>query len=119
MFAFFDGDDIGPKLEILLIENKLQEASLFSESINIAMKEIESFLIKTKNIRVHILGGDDVLVEYDQSVDENFLVSEINNIFKARTGCTMSCGIGENLNQAIWNLHKAKLFGKDNVYGRQ
>lgn len=117
MYAFFDGDDIGPKLEYLLLNNRLEEASLFSESINTAMSNIRTYLKNTGNITVHILGGDDILLQYDKSVDDGLLIGEIRGIFETQTGCTMSCGTGSDLNQTLWNLHKAKLFGKDNING--
>ena len=117
MFAFLDGDDIGSTLEILLLQGELHKTTAFSENINNALAEIKIFLKSQPNVKTHILGGDDILIEYDQTVVENSVIDELRSIFVKITGNRMSCGIGNDVNQAIWNLHKAKLLGKDRVYG--
>lgn len=60
-YAFFDGDNIGDKVETLLIEGRIFEASKFSEDIKAALSEIEQILKPKTDIEIIIAGGDDLL----------------------------------------------------------
>lgn len=111
-YVFFDGDNVGSTIEILLIENKIIEAQKLSKNISIALKKIETYLEDKANIL--ILGGDDILIE----VKEDFLVqviSEVQSIFKESTGLTISGGIGNSVKSSIYQLSLAKLYGKNQI----
>lgn len=115
LYAFFDGDNIGSTIEILLIENKVYEARKLSQNINTVIFEIEKILQSKDNIEIIILGGDDILIRYDTTrYGEDFLES-IRNLFKAKTGNSMSCGVGRDISESIRNLYLAKLYGKNMV----
>ena len=116
-YAFFDGDDIGPTVEILLLEGRIIEAQAFSNSIKEALQEIEVYLRSFDWLNIIIIGGDDILLEVNtQSISQEFL-EKIRQIFKDKTGNSISCGVGDNLTEAIFNLRLAKLYGKDAVRG--
>jgi hypothetical protein len=117
LYAFFDGDNIGPTIEILLTENRIDEAVNLSKSINTVISEIEGILKSKDGIEIIILGGDDILIRYDTLKHGNELLEEIRNTFKARTGNSMSCGVGKDIPESIWNLHLAKLHGKNMIKG--
>jgi CRISPR/Cas system-associated protein Cas10 (large subunit of type III CRISPR-Cas system) len=117
LYAFFDGDNIGPTVEILLMENKISEATTFSENINIAILEIGELLKSADDIKIIILGGDDVLIEFDPIRYNLSFLEKLRDIFKEKTGNSMSCGIGKDISQSIWNLHVAKLYGKNTIKG--
>lgn len=110
-FAFFDGDNVGNSIEILLIEGKLLAARNLSENINTAIIEIKDYL--TGKGEVLIAGGDDILAKLED--DEKFIntIETVREIFNQRTGLTISCGIGRDLKSAIYNLGIAKLYGKN------
>ena len=94
VYAFLDGDNIGIRLEELLSKNKTSEASLLSENIKIAMLEIDKILNSKPDVKIIIIGGDDVLIQYDHEKYGTDIIDEILNTFKVITGLSMSCGIG-------------------------
>ena len=44
-FAYFDGDDIGSTLELLLLDDHIQEAQNYSRSVILAFEEIVNHVI--------------------------------------------------------------------------
>lgn len=116
-YAFFDGDNIGNTIEVLLIEGKVAEAISLSENINDAANKIGKILRSRNGIEVMILGGDDLLIKYDSEKYGSELLEEIRTLFQAKTGLSMSCGVGENIPESIQNLRLAKLYGKDQIKG--
>ncbi len=117
LYAFFDGDNIGNTLEILLIEGRISEAVVLSKNVTIAMTELETFLKAKSDVEIIILGGDDILIKYnDVKHNKDFLV-EIARIFKDYTGLTMSCGVGGEITESVYNLRLAKLYGKNQIRG--
>jgi len=114
IFAFFDGDNIGDKIELLLIEGRLSEASLLSDNLNLALEEIKRIL-NDKKVKIHICGGDDLLIEMPSNEFKYPIIEEVRDMFFQRTNCTFSCGIGINLNETIANLHRAKISGKNKI----
>ena len=118
-YAFFDGDNIGDTLEILLVEEKVAEAQRFSRNIKIAISEIEAKLKDIPDTEIIIAGGDDLLIKYDSRLHNMSFLEEIRTIFKARTNHSMSCGVGENIPHSVQNLYLAKLYGKNQIKGLQ
>lgn len=117
LYAFFDGDDIGNTIEILLTEDKVVEAVRLSENIKLAMQKIEQLLLVKDDVQLILIGGDDILIEYNEEKYDKDILEEIMNIFKDITGKSMSCGVGDTLPNAIWCLHTAKLYGKNLIKG--
>lgn len=116
-YAFFDGDNIGNTIEILLIEGKVTKAISLSENINDAANEMGKTLKSRDGIEVMILGGDDLLIKYDSKKYGLELLQEIITLFQTKTGLSMSCGVGKNISESIQNLRLAKLYGKDQIKG--
>lgn len=119
LYAFFDGDNIGDTLEILLTENKVQEARHFSRNVKDAFVEIEKRLREESDVEIVICGGDDLLIKYDSRVHNKRLLEDIMTIFEDITNHSMSCGVGENTAQAVRNLYLAKLYGKNRIKGAE
>src|SRR5688572_8052033 len=107
LYAFFDGDNIGPTVELLLTEDKVDEAATFSENVKAALFYIEKLLNSTNGIKVIILGGDDILIGFDPMTHGLDFLEKIRSIFKEKTGNSMSCGVGEDIPKSIWQLHLA------------
>ena len=79
------------------------------------MLEIDRFLSSKDDIKIILLGGDDILIQYDYERYGTQIVDEISKSFKASTGLSMSGGIGLSINQAILSLDLAKKNGKNQV----
>lgn len=118
MYAFFDGDNIGDIVQILLLENKLEEASKFSNDLKMTFIKIQSFLSEKEDIKIIILGGDDLLIKYDATKYKLNIINDIIEIFQTSilNRTSISCGLGNTVEEAINNLGKAKLFGKNRIY---
>lgn len=119
MYAFFDGDGIGNKIEILLIENRVKQAQFFSESLKDTMDIIQTKLSKNPKIEILIIGGDDLLIKKKG----RFSIKELEDIRKLfnlnnSENATFSCGIGATIEESINSLNKAKLYGKDQIFGQ-
>ena len=56
-------------------------------------------------------GGDDLLFRVGIDNFDKELLREMTEIFQRNTSCTMSIGIGKNIPEARFNLHRAKVMG--------
>ena len=57
-YIIADGDGIGDRLEILLLDNKLAEAKQFSMAIHSGIKKLAKLLIDVPNTQLIFCGGD-------------------------------------------------------------
>jgi hypothetical protein len=114
-YAFFDGDNIGNTIENLLTNGRIQEAVHLSESIKLAIFQIELFIGRTEEAEIIIAGGDDVLIQYNSEKYSDVFLGKISQIFTNYTGLSMSCGVGENVSQAINNLTDVKQNSKGTI----
>lgn len=110
-FLLCDGDKIGDRLELLLLDHLLHEAAAFSTAVSEGTKVVADAL-RSKGDEVIFAGGDEVLASSAVGFPDDFL-EELRKIFRARTGCSMSMGVGISPSQALASLHRAKLLGKD------
>lgn len=116
IYAFFDGDNVGDKIEILLLDGDLEKARALSESIKVSLTGIEQYL--SGRFEIILSGGDDLLVRFEDSEDILTIVAWVRSKFAQETGLTMSCGIGRTIADSIYQLGLAKLYGKNGVRGR-
>ncbi|MEL7120328.1 MAG: mCpol domain-containing protein [Bacteroidota bacterium] len=116
MYAFFDGDGIGNKIEILFRDGKIEQAKEFSESLKMAMQIIEKELSKNPKYEIIIIGGDDLLIKKKGRFSKSEL-EEIRELFKNNNseGATFSCGIGSTVSESIDSLGLAKLYGRNRI----
>ncbi|MEL6675274.1 MAG: mCpol domain-containing protein [Bacteroidota bacterium] len=118
MFAFFDGDNIGDTIKRSLLEGNVDSARETSKRITSSLKEIEIFIDNYPEIEIIIIGGDDLLIKYPEETYAYKLLEEIRAIFSENMNHqnTFSCGVGKSIEEAIQNLDKAKLFGKNQIF---
>lgn len=114
-YGFFDGDEIGTTLEDLLRANKVEEASMLSAMINVAMEEIKVYLDDMDKYEILLWGGDDLLIKSKNGVISQTVIDKIRENFFKRTGCTISGGIGSSIIEAMDKLGKAKDSGRNKV----
>jgi hypothetical protein len=114
-YAFFDGDNIGNTIDNLLSNGRITEATHLSESIKLAIFQIELFVKSVEGAEIIIAGGDDVLIEYDFQKCGSTLLEDISSLFTKQTGLSISCGVGNNVPQAIDNLANAKQQNKGTI----
>ena len=113
--AHFDGDDIGPALELMLLDNELNHAQEYSLSVTQALQHMRDFLEEKLDAEIIVCGGDDLVacweMEYVAEVDIKLIRANFFDI----CGRTVSVGIGATSYEATNNLRRAKLLGKDRV----
>lgn len=64
-FAYLDGDDIGRRLELLLLDDEVEAAWRYSASVTNAMEGVQSLLASSfPSIELLLWGGDDMLVHW-------------------------------------------------------
>jgi len=111
-YAFFDGDNVGSTIEILLIEDRISDAQELSNNITKSLKKIKR-RIENKS-EIIIMGGDDLLIRVEEKRIEE-VVKDVREIFSEETGLTISCGIADTVKSSIYQLSMAKLYGKNQV----
>jgi hypothetical protein len=115
IYAHFDGDDVGPKLELMLLDNKLEEARTYSRNLTCALEYACRLLQSLGEVDVIAAGGDDLIVGWIPGVVNEIDIERVRVGFFEKCGCTLSAGIGVELSEAAGNLHRAKLLGKNRV----
>jgi len=115
-FAFFDGDNVGVTIEKNLTMGNVTEAKEISNAIKKSLDLMEVEIQKHHSVEIIIIGGDDLLLKFIDNDINQQLIKNLIKIFEATTSLSMSCGVGDSINEAIYNLHLAKLFGKAQVY---
>lgn len=115
VFAHFDGDDIGPQLELMLLDNKLEDAREYSRLVSSAMASVRDRLSSFDSVDIVFLGGDDLVASWPTGRVVFEDVELIRKTFHAICKRTLSVGIGTSPKYATENLHRAKLMGKNQV----
>jgi hypothetical protein len=112
-YAYFDGDDIGPKLELMLLDEKLEEARVYSKRVTSALQSTRCLLESLGEVDVIAAGGDDLLISWEFAAITETDIHSVRSGFFGQCGCTLSVGIADRLSEAANNLRRAKLLGKD------
>jgi GTP cyclohydrolase III len=113
IYVYFDGDDVGPQLELRLLDNKVEDAREYSRSVRDAIARVQEILEAAGIVDVIAAGGDDIIVSWPAEVVSQQKIEEVRNAFLQLSGRSMSVGIGTSPREAAENLHRAKLMGKN------
>lgn len=115
LYAYFDGDDVGSRLELLLLDDKSEEAASYSRDVSRALVLVHNDLSSRPDVSVLVAGGDDVLARWPAGALTLDDVEAIRVLFHEACGQTLSVGIGSSLHDATINLRRAKLLGKARI----
>lgn len=115
IYVHLDGDGIGDRLELLLLDDKIKEAAELSKKISMAMEEIRSTINSMNAAEIIFLGGDDVVAVMPNESQNLEKIEMIRRNFLSKTGCTISGGIGFKASEALNQLRRAKLSGKNKI----
>jgi hypothetical protein len=102
-FYIYDGDQVGRRLEYLLLLNDEQAAAKFSQEVRQALASLVAEL-KERGCEIVFSGGDEVLARSEALI-------EINDISRQRNSIAFSLGIGKSPREALLSLMKAKALG--------
>lgn len=115
IYAHFDGDDVGPRLELLLLDDLVEEARSYSEGVNKGLAALSEMACSITTADVVIAGGDDLIVSWSRDAIDLDQIELMRNAFSKVSGRTVSVGIGFSASEATSNLRRAKLMGKDKI----
>jgi hypothetical protein len=115
VYAYFDGDNVGARLELLLLNDDVDGAERYSKSITAALCAACDVVQSFETARVVFAGGDDLLVQWKESIAFSTDIERVRSVYESLCGQTLSAGVGFTANQASLNLRKAKLLGKSQV----
>ena len=110
----FDGDDVGNQIELLLLDGKLDEAAIISQKLILAIQQFRQSL-ENAGGRIRLCGGDDVIATSPASSISLQLINKLRADFEATCGLTISGGVGSSVQEALLNLRRAKLSGKNRL----
>lgn len=102
-FVALDGDQVGRRIEQLILSAKLSELSSYSQSVLDAIKTLESILLKAGG-KVYMTGGDNLLAEVS---DIDLFLSNFISI-RDELVCSFCIGIGTDPIKAYLALKFAK-----------
>jgi hypothetical protein len=112
VYAYFDGDNIGSKLELLLLDDNADGAANYSASIDAALTRTCQNLQIIPSLVVILAGGDDIFVKWRHGRVAIADIERACSTYKEVCGQSLSVGIGLTASRAILNLRRAKLQGK-------
>jgi GTP cyclohydrolase III len=115
IIAHFDGDRIGPRLELLLLEEQLEKANAYSNAVEQAMLALRDSLVEHVGATIHVCGGDDLIVSVPDETISMGDIEKLRQEFHSVCGQSISVGIGASARLAVHNLRRAKLLGGDRV----
>lgn len=111
LFALIDGDDVGARMEHLLLNNERLEAMRHSTATDGAMATLVNQLSALPGVTHLSTGGDSALFSLDRNSVQAF-ADELSQQ-RAALDFRISCGIGESTSCAFVALRSAKTSGKN------
>jgi len=119
VYVHLDGDGIGDRLELLLIDGDIVGARSFSKSVSDTIAEVCASIEAVDGAQIVLAGGDDIIASIPSKSWDLKKIEEIRMRFVNKTGCTLSCGVGTSIQTALNNLRRAKLSGKNRIVSRE
>jgi hypothetical protein len=107
MFVAFDGDSIGRRLELYLLQNRELDVKVFSAAVTNAIQDIGR-LLQVNGGEVIICSGDSVLAKFPKGENVSELIAHCEEIFQNETGSSISSGSADDLRGVLLALKIAK-----------
>lgn len=115
VFVRLDGDNIGDKIELALLDGEWEFAQQVHDSVQMSMKSLKSIIIGIESSIILMAGCDDILFSLNKSYFNEEDLSKLKATFLKDVGLTMSVGVGKSPIDAINNLRRAKISGKNRI----
>jgi GTP cyclohydrolase III len=116
IYFLIDGDQIGDRLQLMLMDNNPLEAQRFSTTVSNALLKIKDRLISAR-ADIIFIAGDEMLGTLPAPEARTSLFDDLRKLFHERTDCTLSIGLGFDARSALESLRRAKLSGRNKVIG--
>jgi GTP cyclohydrolase III len=115
VYIYLDGDSIGDRLELLLLDDRIEDAATFSKAVSTGIENLCENLLQIPGASLLFCGGDDLLAKAPEGQHLRGSIEAMRLQFLEETGCTISGGIGNTPKSAAGKLRRAKLLGKNRV----
>ena len=115
LFIAIDGDDVGRRIEYLVLLNKTNALLQFSLQYQEGMTWLENILVEKLNAQIVFNGGDNLLATIPSNSNLLEEIEKIRTKFEEQTQTTLSIGIGNTPRESYFALKLAKNSGKDRV----
>ena len=113
LYVAIDGDDVGHRLEYLVLMNERKAIRTFSSIFKGAMHWLETELVKNFSADIIFSGGDNLLTCLPPESMSLEILEDIRSEFAKRADSTISVGLGDSPRQAYFALKLAKTSGKN------
>lgn len=112
-FVLLDGDDVGNRMENLLLKNRLDDFIKASQAVTVSVEEIARTAASINGAEVLTAGGDSILI----GIPEDQLKRLLNALedLQGKLGFSFSAGYGKTLRAAHTGLRLAKTEGKSRI----
>lgn len=115
LFVRLDGDNIGDSIELALMNEDFRQAQEIHNRIQKGIQSLVKVVVTIDNVNLLLVGSDDILFTIARANYTEVFVLNLNNKFFKETGFTLSIGVGVTLNQALDNLKRAKISGRNRI----
>lgn len=115
-FLYFDGDDVGARIELHLLGEQVDAAAAVSRAVVLAVGNVADQLRSWFDAQIVFAAGDEILAVTARSPSAQE-VDALRSRFHDETGLTISCGVGATAEAAARQLRLAKLRGKNRIAG--
>ena len=119
IYVCIDADDVGAKIELMLLDERIHEASAVAQRVRNAMHTLRTTVANHPDAELLMSGCDDIIAEFLPSADIDALVDGIRSEFHSSTGFSVTAGIGVSIRDALESLRRGKLMGKNQVVRSQ
>lgn len=102
-----DADEVGKRLENLLLNNKEEEVASFSKNIILSVDMVRKYF-EMQKADIIFAGGDNILVKSNWKIELALPLPSMDRI-------TWSIGIGDTIEKATLALKKAKGLGRNRI----
>ena len=117
-FIRIDADNIGDHIELALLNGDIEEANKTHTLVQDAFASLRQKITSDLDSQVLMIRCDDIL--FSCSNKEKIVrdkLEEFKCFFVSETSFTISIGYGDSLQEALINLRKAKMSGKNKIVG--
>lgn len=111
LYLLGDGDKIRDRIELCLFTNDLRSLHEFSRELKNSLELLAQQLSDIMGASVIMAGGDDLLASTDPNRYSRDQLAKLSQDYLARTGSTISFGVGPTIDAAYLNLRRAKATG--------
>ena len=114
-YLLADGDCVGDRMELLLLDGDAEGAADLSIRLQQALDAVLNTLKCDFGGHIVFAGGDDLLAQVPlvwASVESSDM---LRGLYQRICGCTLSIGVGQSPERAVEALRRAKLSGKNQV----